>query len=140
MPKESIIWPRTATVRLERHSRWHFSREFKKAQGVTVPQFVLELRLQQAAEVLRSAAAPSAAGQRSAEVLRAQTGGTGLTALYRLVRQTVEHTLPAVPGRETRVTVREERVSAPAETLTEAGLDRALRRDSRRYDGGFYLY
>lgn len=35
------------------YSRWHFSREFKKVQGVTVPQFVLELRLQQAAEVLR---------------------------------------------------------------------------------------
>ena len=35
------------------YSRWHFSREFKKTQGLTVPQFVTELRLQQATEALR---------------------------------------------------------------------------------------
>ena len=33
-------------------SRWHFSREFKRALGVTVPQYVTELRMRTAAQLL----------------------------------------------------------------------------------------
>ena len=36
------------------YSRWYFSREFKKNLGLSVPQYVMELRLQQAEELLQS--------------------------------------------------------------------------------------
>ena len=35
-------------------SRWYFSREFKRATGVTVPEYLTELRLQQAMQLLQN--------------------------------------------------------------------------------------
>ncbi len=42
-----------ALAEISGYSRWHFSRAFKKIQGVSVPQYVLELRLKQAEELLQ---------------------------------------------------------------------------------------
>lgn len=39
---------------LSGYSRWHFSREFKRVLGVSVPQYVTELRLEQALELLQT--------------------------------------------------------------------------------------
>ena len=113
--------------------------EFSALQRRPAPELTGSVE-ERAAETLRFVAAPSAAGQGSVEMLRKQTGRTGLTALYRLVRQTVEHTLPAAPDRKVPAAVREEIGSAPPAGLTEEGLDRALRRDGRRYDGGMSIY
>ena len=73
-----------------------------------------------------------------AERLSRSAAGAPLAVLYRQVRETVVPMQAPVPGQGNRVVVREE-VSAPA-GLTEAGLDRSLRRDSRRYDGGMSIY
>ena len=77
--------------------------------------------------------------------LRALNGPVGgnaadsaLTALYRQVRETVSPALPGVSGRNGTVVVREEAPAAPG--LTEERLDRSLRRDGRRYDGGMSIY
>lgn len=63
---------------------------------------------------------------------------SALTVLYRRVRETVSSEKPGIPGRNSTVVVREEVPAAPG--LTEEGLDRSLRRDSRRYDGGMNIY
>ena len=73
-----------------------------------------------------------------AERLSRSAAGAPLAALYRQVRETVVPLQTAAPGQGNRVVVREE-VPAPA-GLTEEGLDRSLRRDSRRYDGGMSIY
>ena len=73
-----------------------------------------------------------------AERLSRSAAGAPLAALYRQVRETVVPVQTTVPGQGNRVVVREE-ASAPA-GLTEEGLDRSLRRDSRRYDGGMSIY
>lgn len=64
--------------------------------------------------------------------------GSALTALYRQVRETVFPGRSGVPGHGSTVVVREEAPAAPG--VTEAELDRSLRRDSRRYDGGMSIY
>ncbi len=63
---------------------------------------------------------------------------SALAALYHRVRETVSPVQPAVPGHGNTVVVREEAAAVPG--LTEEKLDRSLRRDSRRYDGGMSIY
>lgn len=74
----------------------------------------------------------------AAERLCQKTDSSALTALYHRVRETVSPGQPGVPGHGGTVVVREEISTAPG--LTEEGLDRSLRRDSRRYDGGMSIY
>lgn len=63
---------------------------------------------------------------------------SALTLLYRRVRETVSSEKPEKPNHNSMVVVREE---VPATSgLTEERLDRSLRRDSRRYDGGMSIY
>ena len=74
----------------------------------------------------------------AAERLYQKTDSSALTALYHRVRETVSPGQPGIPGRSGTVVVREEVSTAPG--LTEERLDRSLRRDSRRYDGGMNIY
>ena len=74
----------------------------------------------------------------AAERLYQKTDRSALTALYHRVRETVSPGQPGVPGHGGTVVVREEVSAAPG--LTEERLDRSLRRDSRRYDGGMNIY
>lgn len=60
-----------------------------------------------------------------------------LMALYRRAGETLGVTPPSAPARR-EVVVRETTVSPPGLTVRE--LDLAVRRDSRRYDGGMNLY
>lgn len=61
-----------------------------------------------------------------------------LTTLYRRVRETTFAGLPGTTAQPSAVIVREEARAVPG--LTEQALDRSLRRDSRRYDGGMSIY
>lgn len=74
----------------------------------------------------------------AAERFYQKTDSSALTALYHRVRETVSPGQPGVPGHGGTVVVREEVSASPG--LTEERLDRSLRRDSRRYDGGMSIY
>lgn len=60
-----------------------------------------------------------------------------LMALYRRAGETLGVTPPSAPARR-EVVVREAAASPPGLTVRE--LDLAVRRDSRRYDGGMNIY
>ena len=81
---------------------------------------------------------PAPADSPAVERLYRSAAHPALTALYHRVRETVSPGLPGVSGHGGTVVVREEVSAAPG--LTEEGLDRSLRRDSRRYDGGMSIY
>ena len=67
-----------------------------------------------------------------------QTGGTAAEWTYQALRASLAQ-LPA-PPRETRVvTLQKPAGSADSGGLDPEGLDRLLRRDARRFDGGFQL-
>lgn len=69
---------------------------------------------------------------------RTRPGRDSVPELYRQVSRAVWAAGAAAPAAQA-VTVTEQR-AAPAAGLTVGELDRAVRRDSRRYDGGMTLY
>ena len=69
---------------------------------------------------------------------RRSADGSAVEMLYRRVREMAFPRQPGAPGRSGTVVVRDEVPATPG--LTEEGLDRSLRRDSRRYDGGMSIY
>ena len=99
----------------------------------------LRERLEEAEEGLRTAKANGA--QAEGESAAAVRGGSG-TGLEGLYRQTVRAARPApqaLPVEQTGRTVRAEEPGRTA-ALTVDELDRAVRRDSRRYDGGMTIF
>ena len=67
-----------------------------------------------------------------------QTGGTAAEWTYQALRASLAQ-LPA-PPRETRVvTLQKPAGTTDSGGLDPEGLDRLLRRDARRFDGGFQL-
>lgn len=70
---------------------------------------------------------------------RARTAAEGLEALYRQTARAAQAAAPALEARpvERMVHVRETEGGA---ALTAEELDRAVRRDSRRYDGGMSIF
>ena len=64
-------------------------------------------------------------------------GGSGLAGLYRQLSRSLEG---EGSGRPASVAVVHEVSSVPAAGLTAGELDLAMRRDSRRYDGGMTIY
>ena len=69
---------------------------------------------------------------------RRSADGSAVEMLYRRVREMAFPRQPGAPGRSGTVVVRDEVPATPG--LTEEGLDRSRRRDSRRYDGGMSIY
>lgn len=99
----------------------------------------LRERLEEAEEGLRAVKAGGA--QAEGEPAAATKGGNG-TGLEWLYRQTVRAGRPApqaLPIEQAGRTVRAEEPGRTA-ALTVDELDRAVRRDSRRYDGGMTLF
>ncbi len=90
------------------------------------------------AEYRETAEQGAVAAPAVAELLSRTTAQPGTALLYRRVRESAAP-LPA-PGslRGERGRVEEEISLAPP--LTEGALDRAMRRDSRRYDSGMTIY
>ena len=78
-------------------------------------------------------------GMRRSEPARAGLEQAGLKGLY---RQTVQGSRPAVPALPPEQAGRTGRVREPgsAASLAVDELDRAVRRDSRRYDGGMSIF
>ena len=64
---------------------------------------------------------------------------TGLKGLYRQTVRGLRPTAPALPPEQAERTARE-REPGSAASLAVDELDRAVRRDSRRYDGGMSIY
>ena len=62
------------------------------------------------------------------------------SALPGLYRQLAAEAAGQQGGKSPAVAVVHEGVPSAAEGLTAGELDRAIRRDSRRYDGGFFIY
>lgn len=71
-----------------------------------------------------------------------QTGirNRGLEELYRQTVQAARPAVPAVAPSESAVRVLEREAAGSPPSLTAEELDRAVRRDSRRYDGGMTIY
>lgn len=70
---------------------------------------------------------------------RARTAAEGLEALYRQTARAAQAAAPALEARPVERLVRVQEAEGGA-ALTAEELDRAVRRDSRRYDGGMSIF
>lgn len=109
----------------------------------TVPPRRLEAAVREAGDVkLTTGAAGQMAGRLASQTAAAEQAGTGSRGLAELYRQTAQAVRPATPAvtpaqAGSRVLEREDAGGPP---LTAEELDRAVRRDSRRYDGGMSIF
>lgn len=116
---------------------WPLESPVMAAQGAQYR--ALRERLEEAEEGLRVVKASGAQAEGGPAAAVKGGGGTGLEGLY---RQTVRASRPApqaLPIEQAGRTIRAEEPGRTA-ALTVDELDRAVRRDSRRYDGGMTLF
>lgn len=114
------------------------------AAGSAPPEHALDARRPARAEIGRRAQAPGAAELRTeeAEKAGAEPAGTAEAGLERLYRRTAQAGRLPAQGMAggTAAWTRPEKEPGQTAALTVDELDRAVKRDSRRYDGGMSIF
>lgn len=139
LPGEPDLRPVKAGIRSRTEERGSADRK-EEPEGELAPWQNLRFGPAQPERSVRSAvwSGENPVGSAAIGRLYRSAAESPLAALYHRVRETVSPGQSGMSGHGGTVVVREEVSAAPG--LTEERLDRSLRRDSRRYDGGMSIY